>query len=125
MTKKQSKLLAKMRRQRGGSVHPVFEYLDGKDPEFLKAYNELAVLNFNYGESAKGRALSSKLKELIAVALLASVRGDTTGQHIQKALAHGASKREVIEALEMSMHITGAPSLEFGLRQLMGLERAK
>ena len=52
--KKESNLLARMRRQRNGSVHPVFEYLADIDPEFLTAYNELAVLNFNYGERAKG-----------------------------------------------------------------------
>ena len=119
--KKLSKLPAKMRRQRKGNLHRVFEYLDGVDREFLQAYNELAVLNFNYAEGAKGRALTAKVKELIAVALLASVRGDTTREHIQRAMALGASKREVVEALEMSMHITGAPSLEFGVTHLMAL----
>ena len=123
--KKESSLLTRMRRQRNGSVHPVFEYLADIDPEFLTAYNELAVLNFNYGERAKGRALSAKTKELLAAALLASVRGDTTQQHIRKALSLGASRREVAEALEMSLHITGAPSLEFGLRLLMELDREK
>ena len=120
-----TKLLTKMRRQRKGNVHPVFEYLDGIDRAFLQAYNELAVLNFNYDEGAKGRALSAKVKELIAVALLAAVRGGTTREHIQKALSRGASKREVVEALEMPMHITGAPSLEFGLSELMLLEQKK
>ncbi len=120
-----TKLLTKMRRQRKGDVHSVFEYLGGIDRTFLQAYNELAVLNFNYGNAAKGRALPAKLKELIAVALLAAVRGNTTRAHIQKALSHGASRREVVEALEVSMHITGAPSLEFGLSQLMALESKK
>ena len=123
--KTDNRLLTKMRRQRKGQLHPVFEYLDGIDPEFLAAYNGLAVLNFNYGKAPQGRELSAKMKELIAVALLAAVRGETTRQHIQKALAHGASKREVVEALEMSMHITGAPSLEFGLARMMEIERAK
>jgi alkylhydroperoxidase/carboxymuconolactone decarboxylase family protein YurZ len=123
--KTSTKLLTKMRRQRKGNVHPVFEYLDGIDRAFLQAYNELAVLNFNYDEGAKGRSLSAKVKELIAVALLAAVRGGTTREHIQKALSRGASKREVVEALEMSMHITGAPSLEFGLSELMLLEQKK
>ena len=73
----------------------------------------------------RGVHYPAKLKELIAVALLAAVRGNTTRAHIQKALSHGASRREVVEALEMSMHITGAPSLEFGLSQLMALESKK
>ena len=61
---------------------------------------------------------------LIAVALLASAHGNTTRQHIKRALALGASKREVVEALEVSMHITGAPSLEYGLSEMMALECA-
>ena len=120
--KKPFKLVAKMKRQRQGHLHPVFAYLDGIDPEFLKAYNEVAVVNFNYGNAGRRRALSAKMKELIAVALLAAVRGSTTRQHIRRALDQGASKREIVEALEMAMHITGAPALEFGLSQLMELE---
>lgn len=121
--KKSTKLLDKMLRERKGRVLPAWKYLCEIDPEFLEAYNGVAVLNFNYGTAAKQRALSGKMKELIAVALLAAVRGDTIGQHIKTALAHGASKREVVEALEMSMQITGAPSLEFGLKRLMEIER--
>lgn len=125
MKKTSSPLIAKMKRQRGGKVHSVFEYLDTIDREFLDAYNRVAVLNFNYGEAAAGRSLDAKMKELIAVALLAAVRGNTTRQHIQRALACGATVRQVVEALEMSMHITGAPSLEFGLSQLMEVGRSE
>ncbi len=114
-----------MRRQRKGALHPVFLYLDKEDRQFLKAYNNLAVLNFNYGSAAEGRALPAKIKELIAVALLAAVRGDTTRDHMRKAMFHGASRREIIEALEMSLHITGAPSLQFGLTQLMSIDSEK
>lgn len=124
MTKPQ-KLLTTMRDQRKGDLHPAFAYLDKADRQFLKAYNNLAVLNFNYGPAAKGRALPAKVKELIAAALLAAVRGDTTRDHMRKALTHGASRREIIEALEVSMHITGAPSLEFGISQLMALDLRK
>ncbi|MCC6344655.1 MAG: carboxymuconolactone decarboxylase family protein [Bryobacterales bacterium] len=115
-------VLTKMRIQRKGKVHPAFVYLDGIDRPFLEAYNSLAVLNFAYGREAKGRAMPAKIKELIAIALLAAVRGDTTRDHIRKAISHGASRREIVEALEMSMHITGAPSLEFGLMQLMAVD---
>lgn len=124
MTKRKG-LTVTMRRQRKGELHPVFSYLDKADRQFLKAYNNLAVLNFNYGRAARGRALPAKIKELIAVALLAAVRGDTTRDHIRKAISHGASRREIIEALEVSMHITGAPSLEFGISQLMALNLRK
>jgi len=123
--KRSSALLAKMRRQRGGHVAAPFEYLDAVDREFLKAYNEVAVLNFSYGDAGRTRVLDARTKELIAVALLVTVRGDTTQQHMRKALEHGASLREVVEALEMAMQVCGAPALEFGLRKLMDLEPAK
>ena len=121
----QTELLAKMRRQRGGHVHNVFEYLAEIDPEFLQAYNDLAVLNFNYAEAAEGRAIDARTKELIAVALLAAVHGNTTGQHIKRALVLGVTRREVVEALEMAMQIAGAPALEFGLTEMMALETVK
>jgi alkylhydroperoxidase/carboxymuconolactone decarboxylase family protein YurZ len=116
-------LVKTMRGQRDGHVAKAFEYLAEIDPEFVAAYNQVAVLNFNYGEAAEHRELDARSKELIAIALLASVRGNTTRQHIRRALALGASRREIVEALEMAMHITGAPSLEFGLSEMMKLDR--
>lgn len=121
----EASLLDTMRRQRDGRLAAVFEFLDGLDPEFLRAYNEVAVLNFNYGDAGKGRALDARVKELIAVALLACVRGETTLQHMRRALEQGATPREIVEALEMSMHICGAPALEFGLRVLRELQSSR
>jgi len=115
-------LLEKMRRQRGGDSPRFFEYLASIDAEFLDVYNELALRNFNYADGAVNRTLDTKTKELIAIALLVSVHGNTTRQHMQRALALGATKREIVEALEMALHITGAPSLEFGLTELMALD---
>jgi alkylhydroperoxidase/carboxymuconolactone decarboxylase family protein YurZ len=120
-----AELIEKMRAQRGGRLHRIFEYLGSIDSEFLEAYNDLAILNFNYAEAAAGRALDAKVKELIAVALLAAVRGNTTRHHLRRALELGATRREIVEALEMAMHITGAPSLEFGLAELMALDSDK
>ena len=122
---KKTSLLDTMRRQRDGHLASAFEFLDGVDREFLQAYNELAVLNFNYGEAGKGRALDPRMKELIAVALLVCVRGETTRKHMSRALEQGATPREIVEAMEMSMHICGAPAFEFGLRQLQELQASQ
>jgi len=122
---KETTLLETMRRQRDGQLAPAFEFLDGIDPEFLEAYNRVAVLNFNYAEGAKGRVLDARVKELIAVALLACIKGETTRKHMQRALECGATPREIVEALEMSMHICGAPALEFGLRLLQELQDSR
>jgi alkylhydroperoxidase/carboxymuconolactone decarboxylase family protein YurZ len=117
-----AELLERMRAQRNGRLHRCFEYLGSIDPEFLDAYNGVALLNFNYAEAAPGRALDARMKELIAIALLAAVRGNTTRHHIRRALELGATRREIVESLEMAMHITGAPSLEFGLAEMMALD---
>jgi alkylhydroperoxidase/carboxymuconolactone decarboxylase family protein YurZ len=117
-----SKVIAKMRRERRGQLASAFEFLDGVDREYLEAYNRVAVLNFNYGDAGKGRALDARMKELIAVALLATIRGETTRKHMARALEEGATPRQVVEALEVAMHICGAPALEFGLRLLQELQ---
>jgi alkylhydroperoxidase/carboxymuconolactone decarboxylase family protein YurZ len=111
-----------MRAQRKGKLLPAFEYLAGVDPDFLEAYNNLAVLNFSYPPAAGSRALEPKIQELIAIALLASVHGETTRHHIRRALELGATEREIVEALEMTLQITGAAGMEFGLSQLMALK---
>ncbi len=125
MTHEQESLVERMRRQRNNHLHHVFEYLAAIDPEFLEAYNDIAVLNFNYAEAAEGRSLDVRTKELIAIALLAAVRGGTLRQHIRRAFSLGVSRRDVVEALEMAMHISGAPSLEYGLTEMMALDAEK
>ena len=115
-------LVAEMRRQRNGNLPAMFEYLAKIDPDFLAGYNAATLRVFNYSEGAEDRALDARMKELIAVALLASVRGGTTKRHIAAAYRHGASKREVVEALEVAFQITGAPSMEFGIHCMMDLD---
>jgi alkylhydroperoxidase/carboxymuconolactone decarboxylase family protein YurZ len=115
-----NELVQKMRAQRKGKLLPAFEYLARIDPELLEAYNGLAVLNFNY-PPADSRALDARTKELIAIPLLASVHGDTTRNHIRRAMELGVTEREIVEALGMAMQVTGAAAMEFGLSQLMAV----
>ena len=118
-------LIQRMKAERGGSILPAFEFMAGIDSALLDAYDRLAVLNFNYASTESDRALSAKQKEIIAVALLAAIRGNTTSKHMERALDLGASYRELVEALGLAMHITGAPSMEFGLELLMELATEK
>ena len=114
-------LIEKMKAQRKGKLLPAFEYLAEVDPDFLEAYNNMAVLNFSYPPATGRRALDAKTQELLAIALLASVHGETTPNHIRRALELGATEREVVEALEMTLPITGAAGMEFGLSHLMAI----
>ena len=114
-----NELLQTMRAQRRGRLVPAFEFLAGIDPDLLEAYNNLTVLNFSYPPATESRVLEAKIKELIAIALLASVHGDTTRLHIRRALELGATEREIAETLGLVMQVTGAAAMEYGLSQLM------
>ena len=117
-------LIEKMKQERGGKLWPAFEYVARLDPDFLEGYNAATRQVFNYGAAAEDRAVDAKVKELIAIALLASVRGSTTGSHIRKCYELGATRREVLESLEVAYQVTGAPAFEFGVQCMMEIDDA-
>jgi len=107
-------LLEKMRRERGYLL-PTHELLAADDPEFLGRYDSL----FEYVMGRNG-ALPIRVKELIVIAIL-SMRGAhrEVELHIGRALKHGATKTEIIEALETAMFYSGAPTLMHGIDTLI------
>jgi AhpD family alkylhydroperoxidase len=110
-------LLGRMKKERG-YLQAAWTYLAEKDVDFMEAYDNL----YNRGLKA-GKALPVKTRELIAIAVLA-FRGNEHGvhEHIKRALNHGASKQEILEAIETSIIPGGAPTLGAGLRALMRIE---
>jgi AhpD family alkylhydroperoxidase len=106
-----------MKKERG-YVLPQWEYVAEKDVDFAEAYNNL------YNSAlTDGKALSAKTRELIAVALLA-YRGlnDDVYNHAKRALRLGATKEELMEAIETSIIPGGAPTFAAGLKALMRIE---
>ena len=114
---KKKELLKAMANERGYTLAP-WVYLAEKDLEFLEAYNNL----YNKG-LADGKALPAKTREFIAIALLA-YRGlsDAVYEHAKRALRLGATKQELLEAIETAMIPGGTPTLAIGLRALMRIE---
>jgi AhpD family alkylhydroperoxidase len=100
LTQKADALIERMKKDRG---------------YFVEAYNTLyrAALN-------DGRALSARTRELIAIGIL-SYRGDVASvtAHIRRAMRLGASKQEILEAVETSIIPGGAPTFFNGLSAII------
>jgi AhpD family alkylhydroperoxidase len=109
-----------MRKERG-YLYPEWEFLAENDVEFMEAYNNL------YNRALRdGKALPAKTRELIAIALLA-YRGleNAVYEHVKRALRLGATKQELLEAIESSIIPGGAPTFSTGLRALMRVDEEK
>ncbi len=113
-------VLAKMRGDRGFML-PEWEFGARLDPVFFEAYSHLAPVTFG-----EGKALPARVRELIHIALLAfrGVSNRALLVHMRRALQHGATKQEILEALETALVAGGAPTLYNGLNALMELEEA-
>ena len=106
-----------MRKERG-DMNPEWAYLVERDVDFMETYNKL------YEKALTGgRALPAKTKELITIGILA-FRGlhDAVYVHAKRALELGATKQELMEAIETTIISGGAPTLRSGLRALVRLE---
>ena len=103
-----------------GYIFPEWEFVCKTDPDFFETYNNLYASSLG-----KKGALEIKVKEFIALALLA-FRGlptDVLVSHIKRAMDNGATKEELLEALETSLIAGGAPTFFNGLKALMDFEK--
>jgi alkylhydroperoxidase/carboxymuconolactone decarboxylase family protein YurZ len=102
--------------KRRGYIHPEWELVCKIDPDFFENYDRL------YGSSiGKGGALPIKVKEFVALGILAfkGVPTEVLVAHMKRAMDHGATKEELIEVLEATTVPGGAPTLFNGLKALL------
>jgi len=106
------RIVERMEKRRGYAIGAGREFLAEIDPDFAEAYELLYedVL-------CKDGPLPVKYKELIAMVLLAARRVDPDG-HIKRALKHGATKEEIVDAFKVAMIPAGVPTMSFGLSRL-------
>ena len=79
--------------------------LRGGAPEVMKALADMAQA------ALSGKALDSKTKELIALAISVAVRcDDCIAFHVKAAFEQGASRDEVAEVLGMAIYMGAGPS---------------
>ena len=110
-------LIAVMKKERG-YMPAQWAYMAEKDVDFMEAYNNL------YNKAlTDGKALSAKTREFVAIGILA-YRGLTDGvyNHVKRALQLGATKQELLEAIETLLVPGGAPAFGTGLRAFMQIE---
>lgn len=82
-----------------GDWNPLWDQFSEVDPDFLEAYLALRSVPFRKGP------LAPKVKELILVAInVATTHLHAPGvrRHIRNALRHGASREEIVEAIELT-----------------------
>lgn len=78
-------------------------------PEAMKAFAGLSVA------ATAAKALDSKTKELIALAVGIAVHCDgCVAYHTRAAWKHGASRQEVAETVAMAIYMGGGPAAVYG-----------
>lgn len=119
LNKKVEELIKKMTEERGGNLPAEWDYVARKDVNFMEAYNNLYASGL-----MDGKVLPIKTRELIAIALLAYRQLDeAVYSHCKRAIKFGATKAEILEAIETAIVPGGAPTFGCGLRALMKIER--
>src|SRR6267378_3495285 len=107
-TQRAEALIAKMKAARG-YIYPEWEFAARQDPEFVETYNRIYELGLG-----EGKHVSAKVREFVAIALLAFLGAD-----MQRAIRFGATPEEIFEVLETCLVPGGAPTFHRGLSALM------
>jgi alkylhydroperoxidase/carboxymuconolactone decarboxylase family protein YurZ len=100
--------------------YPFWDWLAREDPEFVRARQPVTALSVG-----EGKALSIKYREMVIIGILA-YRGREEGiaAHMRRAIEHGATKRELLEAVYAAAVPGGGPTLSSGVKTLMELDEA-
>ena len=100
--------------------YPFWEWVAKEDPEYVKARQPLSVLSIG-----EGKELSVKYREMVIIGILA-FRGRLEGviAHMRRAVQHGATKRELLEAVQSAGIPGGGPTLSTGVQAIMALDKA-
>jgi alkylhydroperoxidase/carboxymuconolactone decarboxylase family protein YurZ len=100
--------------------YPFWEWVAREDPEYMKARAPLSALSVG-----EGKALAIKYREMVIIGILA-FRGLKEGvmAHMKRAIDHGATKRELLEAIQSAGVPGGGPTFATGAEALMELDQA-
>jgi alkylhydroperoxidase/carboxymuconolactone decarboxylase family protein YurZ len=99
--------------------YPFWDWVAEEDPEYVKARKPLSDLSIG-----EGKELSVKHREMVIIGILA-YRGRLDGvvAHMRRAIEHGATKRELLEAMQSAAVPGGGPTFATGAQALMQLDR--
>lgn len=99
----------------GGAEETMMDYqkvLAAHDPAMLRILDRVPEEVY-----AKERSLDGKTKELITIVAMTTLKAPDYAlkDHMRKALTCGASKEEILEAIELIIPVVGMPTFEHGL----------
>ena len=99
--------------------YPFWDWVAREDPEYVRARQPLSELSVG-----EGKELSIKHREMVIIGILA-FRGREEGvvAHMRRAIEHGATKRELLEAMQSAAVPGGGPTFSTGAQALMELDR--
>ena len=111
-------LIARMKEARG-YIYPEWEFAARQDPDFVETYNR--IYEQGLGD---GRHVPAKVREFVAIALLAFRGAEKAGlvAHMKRAIRLGATREEIFEVLETCLVPGGAPTFHRGLTALIELD---
>jgi alkylhydroperoxidase/carboxymuconolactone decarboxylase family protein YurZ len=119
MSEQQSSASKSVAQQASPYGYPFWEWVAREDPEYAKARAPLTELSVG-----EGKALSIKYREMVIIGILAYRGASQEGilAHIRRAIQHGATKRELLEAIQSAAVPGGGPTFSAGVRALMQLD---
>ena len=99
--------------------YPYWEWVAREDPEYVKARQPLSALSVG-----EGKALAIKYREMVIIGILAFRGSSLEGilAHMRRAIQYGATKRELLEAMQSAAVPGGGPTFSAGCRALMQLD---
>jgi len=111
-------LISRMKAARG-YIYPEWEFAARQDPDFVEAYNRIYELGLG-----EGRHVPAKVREFVAIALLAFRGAEQSGlvAHMKRAMRFGATREELFEILETCLVPGGAPTFHRGLSALLAVD---
>jgi alkylhydroperoxidase/carboxymuconolactone decarboxylase family protein YurZ len=99
--------------------YPFWDWVAREDPEYVAARQPLSELSIG-----AGKELSIKYREMVIIGILA-FRGRQEGvvAHMRRAIQHGATKRELLEAIQSAAVPGGGPAFSTGAQALMAIDQ--
>jgi len=99
--------------------YPFWDWVAKEDPEYVLARKPLSELSVG-----EGKELSIKHREMVIIGILAfRDREEGVVAHMRRALQHGTTKRELLEAIQSAAVPGGGPTFSTGVQALMKLDR--
>lgn len=104
--------------QTTSELSELFKQVRQGQPDVAKGFAAIAQ-----AASSEG-ALSSKHKELMAIAISIAIRCDgCIGFHTKAAVKQGATREELLEVIGMSVYMGGGPSMTYGAQALEAFDQ--